>query len=912
MNNTTKTFNQTSTLVFIDTGVDNYQQLFDGVVATAQPFILDTATDGIEQIDEILQQYPGQKTVHIISHGAPGCLYLGNSQLSLDTLKQYAPQLQQWNIDNLLLYGCHVAAGDAGEEFVSKLRGLTGADIAASHTLTGAAIKGGNWELEVNTGQVNQPRALQTEVMETYSGVFNYQLQVAQNIGGSSFDRGNGIATDSNSNVWATGYFQGSIDFNSDGIDDLTSNGSTDSYVAKFDSDGDFLLAQNIGGGSFDRGNGIATDSNGNVWATGFFSSSIDIDRDGIDDLTSNGSDDSYVAKFDSDGNLLLAQNIGGGSFDRGNGIATDSNGNVWATGFFFGSIDFNSDGTDDLTSHGSFDSYVAKFDSDGNFQFAQNIGGSSDDRGYGIATDSNGNVWATGFFFGTIDIDSDGNNDLTSNNGSRDSYVAKFDSDGNFQFAQNIGGSSSDYGNGIATDSNGNVWATGGFEGTIDIDSDGNNDLTSNGSFDSYVAKFDSNGNLQFAQNIGGGSSDWGYGIATDSNGNVWATGYFQGSIDFNSDGIDDLTSNGSRDSYVAKFDSDGNFLFAQNIGGSISDWGYGIATDSNGNVWATGDFEGTIDIDSDGTDDLTSNGDRDSYVVKFSENASPTDITLDNNTIDENVAGNSVVGTLTTTDPDSGDTTFTYNLVSGDGDTDNAAFTIGGTNNDELLIKASPDYEAKDSYSIRVQTTDAAGATYQEQFTINVNNLDETPTESGTPGRDIFRGDNTAENYSALDGHDRVYGNGGEDNLDGGDGNDIIYGGDDNDTLNGGLLHDRLNGDSGDDLLLGDSGNDILNGGAGNDTLNGGLGNDRYIGGAGDDVFIIGPGLGIDLIQRFEDGMDKIQLEGGIGFDDLVRLESGSSTLIKVAATGELLARLSGINVGLVGADDFSQSAT
>ncbi|NET29071.1 DUF4347 domain-containing protein, partial [Okeania sp. SIO1I7] len=516
MNNTTKTFNQTTTLVFIDAGVDNYQQLFDGVVAGTQPFILDTATDGIQQIDQILQQYPGQKTVHIISHGAPGCLYLGNTQLSLDTLKQYAPQLQQWDIDNLLLYGCHVAAGDAGEEFVSKLQGLTRANIAASVTLTGNATKGANWELEVNIGKANLTTALQTEVMGTYSGVLNLQLEFAQNIGGSDRDLGFGIATDSDGNVWATGSFRGTIDIDSDGNNDLTSNGSDDSYVAKFDSDGNLQFAQNIGGSGFDLGNGIATDSNGNVWATGYFEGSIDIDSDGTDDLTSNGILDSYVAKFDSDGNLLFAQNIGGSGFDLGLGIATDSNGNVWATGFFNGSIDIDSDGTDDLTSNGLNDSYVAKFDSDGNLQFAQNIGGSSGDLGLGIATDSNGNVWATGYFEGSIDIDSDGNNDLT-NNGFFDSYVAKFDSDGNLQFAQNIGGSTGDAGNAIATDSDGNVWATGFFNGSIDIDSDGNNDLTSNGSRDSYLAKFDSDGNLQFAQNIGGSSSDGGRGIATD-----------------------------------------------------------------------------------------------------------------------------------------------------------------------------------------------------------------------------------------------------------------------------------------------------------------------------------------------------------------------------------------------------------
>ncbi|NET44277.1 DUF4347 domain-containing protein [Okeania sp. SIO2B3] len=901
MNNTTKT----STLVFIDAGVDNYQQLFDGVVAEAQPFILNTATDGIQQIDQILQQYPGQKTVHIISHGAPGCLYLGNTQLSLDTLKQYAPQLQQWDIDNLLLYGCHVAAGDAGEEFVSKLQGFTRANIAASETLTGNATKGGNWELEVNIGKANLTTALQTEVMGTYSGVLNLQLEFAQNIGGNSNDQGLGIATDSDGNVWATGSFEGSIDIDSDGNNDLTSNGSADSYVAKFDSDGNLLFAQNIGGSIVDQGIGIATDSDGNVWATGFFSGSIDIDSDGTDDLTSNGILDSYVAKFDSDGNFLFAQNIGGSGFDAGFGIATDSDGNVWATGSFNGSIDIDSDGNNDLTSNGSVDSYVAKFDSDGNFLFAQNIGGSTVDQGNGIAMDSNGNVWATGSFEGSIDIDSDGNNDLT-NNGNADSYVAKFDSDGNLQFAQNIGGSGFDVGLGIATDSNGNVWATGFFNGSIDIDSDGTDDLTSNGDFDSYVAKFDSDGNLQFAQNIGGSGFDRGNGIATDSDGNVWATGFFNGSIDIDSDGNNDLTSNGSVDSYVAKFDSDGNFLFAQNIGGSSGDVGNGIATDSNGNVWATGSFEGSIDIDSDGNNDLTSNGSVDSYVVKFTDNASPTDISLDNNTIDENVAANSVVGTLTTTDPDSGDT-FTYDLVSGDGDTDNTAFTIGGTNNDQLLVNSSPDYETQSSYNIRVQTTDTAGNTYQEQLTINVNDINETPTLEGTPGGDIFRGTNIAENYSALAGNDIVYGQGGNDHIEGNEGNDIIYGGNNDDTLDGGVGNDILNGDSGNDLLLGDNGNDILNGGAGDDTLNGGLGNDRYNGGAGIDTFIIGPGMGIDLIQRFENGTDIIQLEG-IGFDDLDIVRSGSTTLIKVAATGEALARLSGINFGLVGADDFS----
>ena len=96
----------------------------------------------------------------------------------MDTLKQYAPEVQLWDIDNLVLYGCYVAAGDAGEEFVGKLSGLMGANIAASKTLIGSAAKGGNWELEVNTGQQRPTSALQTEVVETYSGVLDQTVSI--------------------------------------------------------------------------------------------------------------------------------------------------------------------------------------------------------------------------------------------------------------------------------------------------------------------------------------------------------------------------------------------------------------------------------------------------------------------------------------------------------------------------------------------------------------------------------------------------------------------------------------------------------------------------------------------------------------------------------------------------------------
>lgn len=158
-------------LSIIDPGVDNYQDLVAGVIPGSEVIVLDSNRDGVAQITEAVQGRSDIAEIHIVSHGSPGCLYLGNSQLSLDTLNRYAQQLKTWVAPSLLLYGCNVAAGDAGEEFIAKLHALTGANIAASAKRTGSAAKGGDWELEVVMGELQSALAFKPEVMATYSGV---------------------------------------------------------------------------------------------------------------------------------------------------------------------------------------------------------------------------------------------------------------------------------------------------------------------------------------------------------------------------------------------------------------------------------------------------------------------------------------------------------------------------------------------------------------------------------------------------------------------------------------------------------------------------------------------------------------------------------------------------------------------
>ncbi len=168
-------------LVVIDAGVADYQMLADGVIENVEVLILNPDADGIQQITTALQNHRNIDSLHIVSHGTPGSIAIGNSYLSLDTLDRYAWDLQSWfgssfrSLDStrqILLYGCNVAAGAAGVEFIEKLHHLTGAAIAASTTPTGNAALGGNWDWEKTVGgDINLEVVFQAKVAASYAHI---------------------------------------------------------------------------------------------------------------------------------------------------------------------------------------------------------------------------------------------------------------------------------------------------------------------------------------------------------------------------------------------------------------------------------------------------------------------------------------------------------------------------------------------------------------------------------------------------------------------------------------------------------------------------------------------------------------------------------------------------------------------
>ncbi len=422
-----------------------------------------------------------------------------------------------------------------------------------------------------------------------------------------------GVATDDSGNVYVTGLFYGTVDFNPVGGDPHTSNGQDDFFLSKYDSSGNFEWAQTLGTTGSEACYGVAVDGSGNVYVTGRFND------------PSNWNYDVFLSKFDSSGNFDWVRTWGGSSYDQGRGVAADDSGNVYVTGNFWGTVDFNPDGGDPHTSNGMGDVFLSKFDSLGNFGWAWTWGKGYDDYGYGVAADGSGNVYVTGYFRSTVDFDPDpGSEDPHTTNGNNDVFLSKFDSSGNFDWARTWGGLGSDMGYGVATDGSGNVYTTGYIRSTVDFDPDGGDPHTSNGYYDVFLSKFDPSGNFDWARTWGGSNYDYGWGVATDGFSDVYVTGRFWYTVDFDPNGGDPHTSNGKTDVFISKFDSSGNFEWAWTWGKSKYDSGRGVAADGSGNVYTSGYFREIVDFAptdppcNEAPDEHISNGEYDSFLTK------------------------------------------------------------------------------------------------------------------------------------------------------------------------------------------------------------------------------------------------------------------------------------------------------
>jgi hypothetical protein len=386
-----------------------------------------------------------------------------------------------------------------------------------------------------------------------------------------------------------------------------------------------YSFTKTMGGANHDYGQAVAVDGSGNVYITGYFLGSADFDPGaGTDNHTAVGEEDIFLTKFDSDGNYIFTKTMGGANHDYGQAIAVDGSGNVYITGYFEGTVDFNPGGTaDSHTSAGLEDIFLTKIKSDGSYGYTKTMGGTNHDYGQAVAVDGSGNVYITGSFSGTSDFDPGAGTDAHTSTGLEDIFLTKISSGGSYLFTQTMGGTDQESGQSIAVDGSDNVYITGYFSGTnVDFNPGAKIDFhTSAGLEDIFLTKFDSDGNYLFTKTMGGTDHDYGRSVAVDSSDNVYITGSFSGTADFDPGaGTDNHTAAGLDDIFLTKINFDGSYDFTKTMGGTDQDFGRSVAVDDIVNVYITGYFRETADFDPGiATDSHTAVGEEDVFLTKF-----------------------------------------------------------------------------------------------------------------------------------------------------------------------------------------------------------------------------------------------------------------------------------------------------
>lgn len=367
---------------------------------------------------------------------------------------------------------------------------------------------------------------------------------------------------------------------------------------------GDFIWANNFGKYNADAANYMGVDSEENLYLTGTFkSTTINL---GEYTLNNSGDDDIFLAKFNSDGEVLWATSAEGSGKDRINGLAVDGTGNVYL-------LVSSSAVAFDQTILPYSPSYVAKYNPSGQLVWAKGFANSCG----GIACDAGGNFYLTG--------EGDAANFTTKKSRTKavyfgPIYVAKFDPNGNFDWGKNIGNST--FGTGmyfysdLCLDQNENVFVTGNYHGDFLVN--GTVNLLSSGQADIYVAKYSNNGIFQWAGKGASTGNDYAMDISSGPNGEVYLTGYFTGSS-LTFDPLAPVATNGQKDLFIAKYNANGSADWVNVYGGPNDEFGTGVSTDASGNVYLSGSFSSNELII--GSETIVSRGESDVLIVKISD---------------------------------------------------------------------------------------------------------------------------------------------------------------------------------------------------------------------------------------------------------------------------------------------------
>lgn len=423
----------------------------------------------------------------------------------------------------------------------------------------------------------------------------------AHAIGAGGYDFCRGIGTDQTGNIYIGGLFSNTVDFQpGPGVVYGASVAPTDFYIASYNGNGSIRWLRTMGGNgtSIDMG-AFYADQAGNAYATGYFLGSIDFDgTSGTDIHTSaTGAFDIFLTTYDQLGHYRFTLTLPGTSFfNMGKSITTDLSGNIYLSGYFSGSVDFDpGSGQSILNGVGLKDIFIAKYDSTGRFIWAKQIGGPDNETAFSLLVQDD-KLYVTGGFEGTVDFNPGSGVSNYTSQGNADIFILKLDTAGHYNWNKRIGFTDNDEGHKITAGLNGALYITGFFGWQTDFDpGTGTATLSAAGADDVFILRLDTAGNFSWARSIGSTNSDEGLDIRTAANGDVYTYMMFRDATDIDP-GSGTITFTPSTPGYsdlaIVCLDSTGTYKWAEQIGGDFNEYGGSMAVTANGGLWVSGDF--------------------------------------------------------------------------------------------------------------------------------------------------------------------------------------------------------------------------------------------------------------------------------------------------------------------------------
>ena len=537
--------------------------------------------------------------------------------------------------------------------------GLTLAPTTGIISGIGTATGIYNFTIQITNGICIQSRAYSIEIVPQNFQSQQLRLSWAKKTDGTGDEISTSMTRDALGNVYTTGYFTGTVDFDPGvGVFNLTASGFS-YYITKLDANGNFLWAKFFYSGYYLAITQIILDAQNNIHITGGFNNTFDCNP-GVGVLNLVAADfksDIFVIKLDTNGDFIWGKSfrtITGGSsyYDAGFTIAVDTQGNVYTTGRFSGTVDFDP-GVGVFSFSFSFGgSFMSKLNAAGDFVWAKNLP-------YGVSSfllDASNNIYVGGAFNSTRDFDlGSGFFELTALS-VNDGFVSKLNPNGDFIWAKRIGGESASNISSMALDASNNIYTTGTFSGVADFDTSPTNEfnIASVSARDMFVSKLNATGDFVWAKAIGGTSNtNESNCIKLDIAGNVYTTGRFSGTADFDPNGsLFNVTSIGLKNMFLSKLDNAGNFIWVKSIETlSISaSHANSLSIDATDNVYVSGGFEGTADFDPMPTvfNLYSRGGSTDAFVAKFTQCAT---VNITTNTLPNGISGINYNQTITQT---------------------------------------------------------------------------------------------------------------------------------------------------------------------------------------------------------------------------------------------------------------------